>query len=62
MFVSGEQARGNERTYPGEMTFTRMGARSTARPRVRLSVAPATPAAIDHVGRGFIMTEPQGTN
>jgi len=32
----------------GVMTFTPIGARETARPRVRLSVAPAIPAAIDH--------------
>lgn len=40
------------RTRPGLMTFTRMGARSMASPRVILSVAPPTPAKIAYPGRG----------
>lgn len=45
-------------TTPGQTEFTRMGARSTANPRVRLSTAPITPAAMDQVFLGFTTTEP----
>ena len=40
-------------TAPGQTVFTRMGARSTASPRVNASTAPKMAEAKDHPGDGL---------
>ncbi len=45
-------------TQPGETTFTRTGARSTASPRVRASTEPRTPPVIAHPLRRLMALVP----
>ena len=45
-------------TSPGLTTLTRIGARSTASPRPRESIAPATPDIQDQPLRGLTITSP----